>query len=149
MTTSLVPFGTRFPHVFGDFRREMDTLMDRFLRGEDGWDVPSWYNPLANVAETEKHYEITLDLPGLKPEDVHVEFKHGDLWISGERKEETEEKGKTYHRIERQYGEFRRVIRLGDDVNPDKVEAQYQDGVLRVTVPKSESSLTKRITVKG
>lgn len=148
MTTSLTPFETRVPSIFGDFRREVDTLMDRFFRGEDGGEM-RWFSPTANVAETEKAYEVTLDLPGLKPDDLHVELKHGDLWITGERKEEKEEQGKTFHRIERHHGEFRRVIRLGEDVDSEHVDAEYKDGVLRITVPKTESTISRRIEVRG
>ncbi|MDY0165104.1 MAG: Hsp20/alpha crystallin family protein [Thermoguttaceae bacterium] len=94
-------------------------------------------------------YEITLDLPGLKPDEVNVELKENQLWVSGERRHEAEEKGKTYHRIERAYGQFRRVIPLASQVKTDAIEAEYHDGVLRITVPKSEAAQPKRIEVKS
>jgi HSP20 family protein len=148
MVTSLTPFGTRFPSVFSDFRREMDGLMSRFFQGEEG-DGLQWYSPPINVAETDTGWEVTLDLPGMKPEDFDVEFKHGDLWITGERKYEHEEEGKTYHRVERQWGQFRRVIRMGEEVDAERVNAEYKDGVLHITVPKTEMARAKRIEVKG
>jgi HSP20 family molecular chaperone IbpA len=74
------------------------------------------FAPSVNFAETEKGYEVSVELPGMKPEDVHVEFKDGHLWITGERKSEVEEKGKTFHRVERRYGSFRRVIAIGNEV---------------------------------
>jgi HSP20 family protein len=101
------------------------------------------------VAETDTGWEVTLDLPGMKPEDFDVEFKHGDLWITGERKYEHEEEGKTYHRVERQWGQFRRVIRMGEEVDAERVNAEYKDGVLHITVPKTEMARAKRIEVKG
>ena len=81
--------------------------------------------------------------------ETSVELRHGDLWITGQRTEQHEEKGKTWHRVERHYGQFRRVVRLGDDVNPDEVDAEYKDGVLKVSVAKCEEARTKKIEVKG
>jgi len=106
------------------------------------------FAPRTNVAETETEYEVTVDLPGMKPEDLDVELKDGHLWITGERKHEEEEKGKTYHRIERSYGHFRRVIPLEESVNPEKVDAEYKDGVLHITVAKDEAAQPRKIPVK-
>ena len=150
MTTSLIPFETRYPEMFEDFRREVDGLMNRFfdrdsLRSSDG---SGWFSPSINVAEAENSYEITVDLPGMKPDDFNVELRDGDLWISGERKQEHEETKKSWHVSECRYGQFRRMIRLGDDVQPDQINAEYVDGVLKVTVPKSETSKPRRIPVK-
>ncbi|MEX0718004.1 MAG: Hsp20/alpha crystallin family protein [Planctomycetaceae bacterium] len=111
--------------------------------------MAQWFAPECNLAESETEYEVTLDLPGLKPDDFNVELQHGDLWITGERKHEAEQKGKTWHRVERQYGQFRKMIRLGEDVDPEGIDAQYRDGVLRITVPKTEISKPKKIAVKG
>jgi len=148
MTRSLVPWDIRAPRLLESFRREMDELFDQLLRGwDDGEQLPA-FAPRANVAETDTHYEVTLDLPGLQPEEFNVELKENQLWITGERKQEREEKGKTYHRIERSWGQFRRVIPFPSPVNADKVEAEYKDGVLRVLVPKDEASQPRKITVK-
>jgi HSP20 family protein len=135
------------PRIFESFRHEMDRLMDRFFH-TDGGEV-GWFSPRTNLAETESCYEVSLDLPGMKAEDVNIELRDNELWITGERKEEKEEKGKAYHRIERQYGQFRRVIPLATPVEGDKVSAEYKDGVLRITVPKSEKARPKRIEVKS
>jgi HSP20 family protein len=129
--------------------REFENLMERFFGPEEnrwlGWPTSV---PPANVAETEENVEVTVELPGMKPEEVHVEFKNGELWISGERKAETEEKGKAFHRVERSYGEFRRVIPMPAAVNEEKIEAEYREGVLRITVPKTEESKPRHIRVK-
>jgi HSP20 family protein len=146
MASALTPFG-RGTDLFDDFRREMDHLMGRFLE-RGGTPAEGPWAPTANLAETDKTYEITMDLPGMKPDQVNVELRHGDLCISGERRQE-EEKGKTFHRIERHYGAFYRLIPLGDDVDPDQVDAQYKDGVLRVTVGKTEESRPRKIEVKS
>jgi len=145
---ALSPWDMRFPRWFEDFRREMDELFQNFFGSEQGGEV-AVFAPRTNVAETDQAYEITVDLPGMKPEEFNVELKDGQLWITGERKHEAEEKGKTYHRIERAYGQFRRVIPLDPNVDPDKVTAEYKDGVLRIEVPKSEAAQPKKITVKS
>lgn len=149
MTTSLAPFETRMPGLFSDLRRDVDNLMDRFFERGNGHELASWFKPSINLAENDKQYEVTVDLPGIKPDEFDVELKHGDLWITGERKEESEEKGKKWHRLERRYGQFRRVIRLGEDVDAEQVDAEYKDGVLRIIVPKTENSQTKHIKVKS
>lgn len=134
--------------MMDDFRKEVDQLMSRFLNGSEEEGVSNW-SPRANLAETEEGYDVSFDLPGLKPEDFNVELRHGDLWVSGRRNEEHEESGKTWHRVERHFGQFRRVIRLGDDVIPDGVSAEYKDGVLRIHIPKSETAKSRRIEVKA
>lgn len=81
--------------------------------------------------------------------ETDIEFKENALWITGERKHETEEKEKTYHRVERQYGFFRRIVRLGPDVAPESINAKYKDGVLTISVAKVESARSKRINVQS
>jgi len=145
---ALSPWDVRGPRWFDSLRREMDDLFEQFFGGEaaDGGAV---FAPRTNLAETDQHYELTVDLPGMKPDDFHVELKDRELWITGERKHEAEEKGKTYHRVERTYGRFRRVISLGADADPEKIDAEYKDGVLRITVAKSEAAQPRKITVKS
>jgi HSP20 family protein len=123
--------------------------MDEVLGGNGGTELTvEGFAPRTNIAETETEYEVTVDLPGMKPEDLHVEIKGDQLWLSGERKHEQEEKGKTFHRIERRYGRFERVIPLACPTDEAKISAEYKDGVLRVTVPKAEEARPRRIEVK-
>jgi HSP20 family protein len=131
-----------------DFRKEVDQLMGRFFH-TNGENPLSFWAPRVNVAEKEDAYEVTADLPGMKPEEVNVELKNGELLISGQRNEEHAESGKTWHRVERHSGQFRRMIRLGDDVSTDKVSAEYKDGVLRIHVPKSDDAKSRKIEVRG
>jgi HSP20 family protein len=105
--------------------------------------------PEANVVETEKTVEVTLDLPGMKPEDVKLEVREGRLCVSGEKREEKEEKGKTFHRIERRTGSFLRTIPLPAVVDDTKAEAKFVEGVLKVTLPKTLEALPKAIPVKA
>jgi HSP20 family protein len=127
----------------------MDHLLDRFGGTENGGTLSQSFAPETNLAETEGEFEITVDLPGLRAEDFNLEFNDGQLWITGERRQEKEEQGKTYHRVERSYGQFRRGISLGPDVDPEKIDATYRDGVLTVIVPKSAAALPRKIEVKG
>ena len=80
---------------------------------------------------------------------LSVEYKGSELWLTGERKHEKEEEGKTFHRIERRYGRFERIIPLASPVDEAKIVAEYKDGVLTVTVPKAEEARPKRIEVKS
>ena len=149
MTRNLVPFTSRLPHLWGGFEREMEDVMRRMFDWDanGGTETGLSFAPSLNVAETDSGYEVTVDLPGVKPEEVNVEFKNEALWITGARKSETEEKEKTYRRIERHYGSFQRVIRLGTDVNPESIEANYKEGVLTITAAKTEEARPRRIEV--
>ena len=144
MTNSLSSYRWT-PSLLDDFRKEMGRFAEGFFDDAAGANV---FAPSVNFAETENGYEVSVELPGMKPEDVHVEFKDGHLWITGERKQESEEKGKKYHRIERRYGSFRRVIAIGNEVDAEKVDATYKDGVLTVDVPKVAAAQPKRIQIK-
>lgn len=123
--------------------------MQRFFGVDEGWlSQGGIFAPKVDVVETDVAFEVAVDLPGIRPEDVDLEMRNGSLCISGENQEEKEEKGKTYHRIERRSGTFRRVIPLTLNVDETKVEASYKDGVLTVTVPKTEEARTKHIQIK-
>jgi len=149
MNHSMIPTSNRLS-LFDNFQHEMNDLFSRFFSdGNGGTHHLAQWSPQLNVSESDQSFEITVDLPGVKPEDIDVELKQGELWICGSRKEEMEEKGKTWHRVERFCGDFRRVIRLGNDVDPDHVDADYRDGVLHVTVPKTENAQAKKITIKS
>ncbi|MCA9150773.1 MAG: Hsp20/alpha crystallin family protein [Planctomycetales bacterium] len=129
-----------------DLYKEMDNLVQHFI-GEDNGGARDFV-PQLNVAENEGGYEVTVDLPGLKPEDVSVEVHENQLTISGKRDSEQQENGKTYHRVERRYGEFRRVVSLPAAVDEAKITAKYEQGVLHVSLPKSEKLKPTRISVQ-
>jgi HSP20 family protein len=99
------------------------------------------FNPNAmrvDISEDDKNIYIEAELPGMKKEDVKVTIEDGVLMIRGERKQETEEKKKNYHRVERVYGSFSRAFTLGENVDKDSIEAKYENGVLHLTLPKVE-----------
>jgi HSP20 family protein len=144
----MIPWRERFPATFPQFENEMENLMERFFgNGGEEWGITR-FTPSLNVSETDDGYEVSVELPGLKPDDVKVELSAGSLSISGEKQEKEEEKGKTFHRIERRHGEFRRTIQLPGAVQDDKVEAKFENGVLTIEVPKSEEVKPKRVEVK-
>jgi HSP20 family protein len=92
---------------------------------------------------------VKMWLPGVKPEDIQVSVTNGVLTIRGEVKEEKEEKEKTYHLRERRYGSFSRSVSLPNDVSADKADADFENGVLTLTLPKAEEAKAKTITVKA
>jgi HSP20 family protein len=104
--------------------------------------------PMMDVRETDDHFEVSVDLPGLEPGDVSVTFEDGVLTISGKREISTERSDETYHRIERSYGSFARSLRLPRTADGEKIEASFDKGVLTVTVPKAEIAKPKTIEVK-
>ena len=89
-----------------------------------------------DIAETEKAYEITAELPGMSESDVEVVASNGGLTIKGEKKEEKEEKKKDYYLSERRYGSFERRMQIPEGVDADKIDATFKKGVLTVTLPK-------------
>ena len=145
----MLPANDRFSRAIGRMEEEMEDLIDRFWgEGQDWMTAKTEFLPTLDLVETENQFEVTVDLPGLKPEEVHVELKNGDLWISGKHEEEKEEKDKTYHRLERRHGEFRRMLSLPRTIQEEGIEAKFENGVLKITVPKSEQAKTKHVEVK-
>lgn len=109
--------------------------------------VADWV-PSVDVSETEGDYQIKAEIPDVKKEDVKVTVEDGVLTIQGERKQEKEEKGRRYHRVERSYGSFIRSFTLPDLVDEAHVKAEFKDGVLTLHLPKSEKAKPKAIEVK-
>jgi HSP20 family protein len=109
--------------------------------------VAEWA-PFVDITEDEKEYLIKADLPEIKKEEIKVTVENGVLVLSGQRKFEKEEKGRRYHRIERAYGSFARSFSLPDNADPDQVNAEFNEGVLKLHVPKSEAARPKQIEVK-
>ena len=138
--------------------RELEDFQSRILsafnpaaarrgNGQESMALAEWA-PLVDIAEDEKEYLITAELPEVKKEDVKVTMENGTLTITGERKFEKEEKNKTYHRVERSYGSFARSFALPDNGDAEKVNAEFKDGILKVRVAKRESARPKQIEVK-
>jgi HSP20 family protein len=105
--------------------------------------------PSIDLSETENKVQLRVDLPGVKPDDVNIEVVGDQIRIRGERKEEKEEKGKTFHRVERRCGTYYRAATLPCAVDEAKAEAEYAEGVLTITLPKSAEAKTKHIKIKA
>jgi HSP20 family protein len=123
------------------------TGLPRFGNGNGGPKLADW-SPKVDITENEKEYLVKADLPEMKKEEIKVNVEDGVLSISGERKAETEEKSKKFHRIERSYGSFLRSFTLPENADGKKIAAEFKDGVLRVHLPKSPVEKTKGIEVK-
>lgn len=108
--------------------------------------VSDWM-PSVDISETDTAYLIKGEIPGVKKEDVKVTIQDGMLTIQGERKQEKEEKGKKFHRVECCYGSFMRSFRVPDDADENSVKAEFKDGMLNVTLAKSEKAKPRQINV--
>jgi HSP20 family protein len=109
--------------------------------------APQSWAPPVNIEETGDAYEVSAELPGLRPEDVEVTVEQNVLSISGERKWGDEAGNKNFHRVERGYGRFLRTFALPRQVDGDRVQARFQDGVLHVNIPKAEDAKPRRIQI--
>lgn len=115
--------------------------------GKDAMTVFDWA-PSVDVIETPEEYQIKAELPEVKKEDVKVSVQNGVLRIEGERKQEKEEKGKKFHRVERSYGSFLRTFTLPENIDDGKTSAEFKDGVLNVRMPKSAEAKPKSVQIK-
>ncbi len=131
-----------------DIREEMNRLFDNSFRRLGHGEIEGAFVPAVDIAEHKDNYLVRADLPGLRKEDVNVTLQDNFLTIRGEKKHETESKDANYYRRERVYGTFSRVIELPTSVDAKKIEASFKDGVLHITLPKSEEAKPKEIDVK-
>jgi HSP20 family protein len=133
---------TRPSDPYSVLRSEMDRVFDTFLpRGLGGFPYLSrtgWERvaPSIDLRETDKEFVVEAELPGIDEKDVHVTLNNGVLTLKGEKKSEHEETKSNYHLMERSYGSFQRSFELGDSIEPDKVSANFENGVLKVILPK-------------
>jgi HSP20 family protein len=127
--------------TFGRLANLQDELSRLFEAPLTAW------APALDVHEDKDNFSVRVELPGLKREDIEVALQDGALIISGERKSETTHEDTEVHRQERYYGKFSRALTLPAAVAGDKVQAQYKDGILTVTLPKAEEAKPKAITI--
>jgi len=142
----------------------LPTLRRRGLVGRPAWglfdrlfedfEVPSLFSeemrftPAFDVSETENELIVKGEVPGMDQKDIDINLSDGLLTIMGEKKHEKEDKNENYHCVERHYGKFSRTMRVPFEVEADKVDATYKDGVLKVTLPKCETAKPKKIEIK-
>ena len=124
-----------------------DRLVDEIFRGTQEPQAAAWLPPV-DIVETPESIELRADMPGLKSTDLDIKVEKGVLTIRGERKDEHESKGATYHTYERRYGTFARSFQLPKLVDAENVKARYVDGVLTVTLPKKAEAKPKAIQVQ-
>lgn len=152
-----MPFRREVERSFFPLQREMNRIFDDFFRG---WDVGSsgvaegefgLFQPSIDVKQSDKEIVVKAELPGLDEKDIEVLLTEDALTIRGEKKQEKEEKGKTYYHMERTYGSFNRVIPLPAGIDQKKVEAQFKNGVLSITLQKTaeEKARGKKIAIKA
>ena len=161
--TDLVPWrrrrgdisaGREYDDMVGSFYRDMNNLVDRFFRGFDiepfgtGGSLSGDFMPRVDVRENDKEIKVTAELPGMDEKDIDVSLSHDSLTIRGEKRQETEDKGKDYYRSERSYGSFHRVVPLSAEVDEDKAEADFRKGVLKIRLPKTEAARSSRKKIK-
>ena len=128
-------------------RQQLDRLFEDAATPQQA--VGAGVFPLINLTEDKNRYFIRAELPGVKGDDIDIQVTANNLSISGERKIAAEEEGARFHRREREAGSFSRMIGLPGDINPDKVNAKLENGILTVEVSKAEAAKPKQITVKS
>jgi HSP20 family protein len=148
-------------HPITQFQRRMGQLFDDFIGNwGPGWNLPSldmggdWlggFNPRMDVSDDGKEVSITVEVPGIAEKDIEVTLTDNLLTIKGEKRRESEQKGKDFLRRERSYGSFRRSLRVGPEIDASKVKASFKDGVLHVSLPKSPAAQqrTHKIPIQG
>jgi HSP20 family protein len=129
----------------GTLQSEVNRLFDSFF-GETASGTRRWV-PAMDLVETDDQLVLKADLPGLDKDDVAIEIKDGTLTVAGERKSETEERAEGYYRVERAQGSFSRSLTLPRGVDPDAVEAEFDNGVLEVRIPKPEERKPHRVAI--
>ncbi len=137
-----------------DLEREFNKMFNRYndkfgLQKEldEEFENAVW-SPLTDIVENDNKYVMKMDIPGVKKEDVKISYSNGEIRISGERKHEEEKKDAKYHRVERTFGKYYRSFLLPDHIKEDKIEAEFKDGQLTITVPKADEVKPKEIAVK-
>jgi HSP20 family protein len=132
---------------FTALRQEMNDWISNVWGGNGG--ASTSYAPALDVSEKENNFELRVDIPGMDPKDLDIQVRGNTVTITGQRKDEREEKGKTWHRVERRTGSFSRTITLPCEIDEKEVAAEYTNGVLSVTLPKSEQARPRKINIKG
>jgi len=139
-----------------DFERELNKMFNSFEnrfgisrnKDEENEYQNAVWMPLTDIYEDKDKYTLKLDLPGIKKDDVKISFVDGRLSISGERIQESEHKDSKCHRIERSFGRYYRSFNLPENVQSDKINAEFKDGQLSISVPKAEEAKPKEIEIK-
>ncbi|MNL19179.1 Spore protein SP21 [compost metagenome] len=145
----LTPYWTHAP-VTTNFFDEVDRVFADIAKTNSAARVSRSFNLAGEVTESEEHYLMSFDLPGMKKDDIKIEMKENVLTISGERKQEVKPEGtKSVQNFERAYGAFKKSFSLPTTVIEDKIEAKYEDGVLSLYLPKTPVAQSKTIEINS
>ena len=141
---------TSWDRSMSRFRDEMDSLFDRFIG--DRWDLGrDWARGpetlRADLSETDDEVTVALEVPGVDPKDLEISVTGQHLSVRGQKRQELEEKKRSYHYVERRYGSFERTIALPAGVDADKVDAKFHNGVVTIRMAKRPDAKPKRIPV--
>jgi len=145
----LITWRTNIEQVLKDFQSDVNYLIEHYSAPESTIEKMGLMLPRINLAESETAYEVTVEMPGMEAEEINVEIKENELWITGERKQQKQEGNKIFSCVENRYGRFQRVVPFTSAIQEDQVEADYTNGVLSITIPKSEKVQTTRIDLKN
>jgi len=125
--------------------RDLDQFFSDF--GLDFRNTDTVWNLHVDIKETDDHYEVKAEIPGMSKKDINIKFRDDVLAITGERKNEQETKNDRYHRMERSYGKFERHFHFPTGVKADDIKANYKNGVLIISIPKTEEVKPKEIAI--
>lgn len=149
----LVPWRKRHKGDVSRLHREFDDLFNRFFGRDfafpgDPLGKGHWF-PAADILEDKKKITLKTEIPGVEAKDIDVSLDGRRLTIKGEKKQEKEEEVENYHRMESTYGYFNRTIQLPAEVDPEKIDASYKRGVLKIVLKKTKASESKKIQVRS
>lgn len=133
--------------TISSLQNEMNRMMDRIFREGNLTETGMWLPPI-DLSETNDKITVKAEIPGIDSKDIDISIQENTLFLKGEKREEKEEKGKNYYRVERQYGSFSRSVVLPATVDTDKVTAECKNGVLEITLQKKEEVKPKQISIK-
>jgi HSP20 family protein len=138
----------RYNQFEPSYPSSFSSVLDKFFNDSLAQSAKS-FTPAVDIAEDENQFEIHLSVPGMNKNDFNLDLTDGRLTISGERKMEEKKEGKNFHTIETHFGAFSRSFYVPETVDAEKIEASYQDGLLKVVLPKTEKKTNKsKIEVK-
>lgn len=129
-------------------REDFDRMFKDFFTGYTGPALSSRVFPAMDIKETDEDFVIHAEVPGMDKKDINLSIKKDELVIEGDKKEEEKKEGESFLRVERSYGSFRRSVRLPSEIDQSKVKAKYENGVLKIFLPKSEKAKPKEIEIK-
>ncbi|MDW3208631.1 MAG: Hsp20/alpha crystallin family protein [Reichenbachiella sp.] len=139
---SLIKYNPRTLRTFTTNNLFDDLFNDRFFNNDVT--VGKSFTPQVDISETEKAFELSFAIPGIKKNEINIDLNEGQLIVSGERKFEEKKEEKNFHSVETRYGSFSRSFHLPDNIDANKVEAKYEDGLLNITIPKDEKKIQKK-----